>query len=540
VNGAVKNAGARARSVLDGFTTGQKAIVGVAVVGLVLAAFFASRWISQPQLTPLFGNLSGTDASAIVEELQSSGVNYKLGDGGRTILVPQGQVYDLRIQMSGKGLPAGGGNGSGGYDLLDKGGITQTQFQQDVAYKRALEGELNRTLQAMDGVNTAVVHLAMPKKSVFTKEQDKPTASVLLQLRPGTELGRDQIRAVTHLVAGSVEGLSVDGVTVTDSAGNLLSSKEAGIGGNADAAGENDEKTAAYEKRRADEVKAMLETVLGPGHATVRVNAMLNFDDVESVREQYTPVPSISPTAESSSEEVYGQAGTGIGGALGQTWPTVSPQAGATASPGYRKASGAKQVPVNKEVIRSAGAPGKVERLSAAVIIDSKVTPAPDPAVVKAQVEKALGIDTTRGDSVQVDTMAFDTTSAAQAEKELKAAQKQAQMSSYIGMGKKAGWILLALLVLLILSRRGKKGGKTKVSATVDDLPPGAAYAAGMLMGAPTAPAAITSSIEPLPTADDLAAERERVRERVANLVDNQPEDVAAVIQSWLAERSVK
>lgn len=528
---------AKAKNVLDGFTSGQKAIVAVAVVGLVLGAVFLSRWTTQPQMVPLFGNLSGADASAIVEELQGTGAEYELTDGGRTVNVPKSQVYELRVQMSGKGLPAGAD--SQGYGLLDdKGGLTQTDFQQNVTYRRALEGELSKTLQAIDGVNAAVVHLALPKNDVFAKSTDKPTASVLLQLRPGATLGRDQIRSVTHLVAGSVERLAPNDVTVTDSTGKLLSSPESGVDGATSAAGETDEQTAAFEARRAREVQAMLDGVLGPGHATVQVNAVLNFDATETVSEKYTPVPSVSPTSESSTDELYNSSTNGNGGALGQTWPTQNPQPSATGAGSYRKSQNAKQVPIDKSVIRSKGAPGKVERLTAAVILDSKADPAPDAAKVQALVEKALGIDTERGDSVQVETMAFDTAAAEATAKEIAAQTKQAQMASYLDLGKKAGLILLALIVLFVLSRKGKK--KTQVSATVDDLP-ASAYGggAGLLIPSQMGPAAITASVEPLPTADDLAAERERIRERVANLVDNQPDDVAAVIQGWLSERSV-
>ncbi|MFN8074712.1 MAG: flagellar basal-body MS-ring/collar protein FliF [Kineosporiaceae bacterium] len=536
MNGRLGKAQTKAKTVLDGFTTGQKAIVAVAVVGLVLGAVFLSRLVAQPALTPLFGNLSGSDANAIVEQLQASGVKYELTDGGHTVMVPQSQVYDLRVQMSGKGLPAG--SDSAGYSLLDsKGGLTQTDFQQNVTYRRALEGELSKTLQAMDGVNTAVVHLALPKKDVFATEQDRPTASVLLQLRPGVAIGRDQVRSVTHLVAGSVEGLSPDDVTVTDSTGKLLSSPETGVNGASSAAGEADQQTAAFEARRAGEVQAMLDRVLGPGHATVQVNATLNFDSTETVSEKYQPIPSVSPTAESSSDELYNSAVSGNGGALGQTWPTLSPQPSATGAGSYRKSNGAKQVPIDKSVVRSQGAPGKVEKLSAAVILDAKADPAPDPAKVQALVEKALGIDTTRGDSVQVDSMAFDTTAAAASAKELATQAKQAQLDSYLDLGKKSGLVLLGLIMLFLLSRRGKK--KAKVSATVADLPASPFGGGNMLIPAQPGPAAITATIEALPSADELAAERERIRERVATLVDNQPEDVAAVIQSWLSERSV-
>src|SRR5689334_3316192 len=223
----------RAKGFMEGFTPGQRSVVVVAAIALLMAAFALSRWVSQPNWTPLFGSLSGSDASAVVEQLNADGVKYKLADGGATVLVPQDQVYNERIALSGKGLPAG--TGTDGWSLLDKQGITATDFQQNVAYQRAIEGELAKTLMAMDGVQNAVVHLAVPKKDVFAEETDKTTASVLLAVSPGTDLSLDQVQSVSHLVAGSVAGLDPNDVTVTDQTGKMLSG--GGIAGGAGSAG---------------------------------------------------------------------------------------------------------------------------------------------------------------------------------------------------------------------------------------------------------------------------------------------------------------
>ncbi len=152
----------------------------------------------------LFNNLSGEDASAIVENLTAEGVTYELADGGATIMVPKDQVYDLRIQMSGQGLPA---NSDSGYALLDKQGITTSEFMQHVGYQRALEGELNKTIGSIDGVQAATVHLAIPQKDVFSDDAEKPTASVLIAAQGNTPLSNQQVQSVVHLVASSVDGL---------------------------------------------------------------------------------------------------------------------------------------------------------------------------------------------------------------------------------------------------------------------------------------------------------------------------------------------
>src|SRR5919206_2468029 len=194
----------RARATVSSISLGQKVVIGLLLVGLLLGGFFFFRWITTPTQAPLFSNLASTDASAIVDELNAEGVPYTLTDGGQTIMVAKDQVYDLRLTMSGKGLPAGQDTG---YALLDEQGITTSEFQQQVTYQRAIEGELSKTLEALDGVQQAVVHVALPKKEVFATDQGKPTASVLLSLAPGKQLSAEQITAVTNLVSSSIEGM---------------------------------------------------------------------------------------------------------------------------------------------------------------------------------------------------------------------------------------------------------------------------------------------------------------------------------------------
>src|SRR3954453_21497995 len=196
----------RARATLSTISLGQKVVIGLLVAGLLLGGFYFYSWITTPTQAPLFSNLASTDASAIVEELNAEGVAYELADGGTTIMVAKDSVYDLRLTMSGKGLPSGSDHryalptGSGtGSALPDEQGITTSEFQQQVPYQRALEGELSKTLESLDGVRQAVVHVALPKDEVFVTDQKQPTASVLLDLAPGTALTGEQIQAVANL-----------------------------------------------------------------------------------------------------------------------------------------------------------------------------------------------------------------------------------------------------------------------------------------------------------------------------------------------------
>ena len=520
----------RARGMLAGFTPGQRAVVAVAALALVLGAVGMSRWAAQPTWSVLFGNLSGTDASAVVDQLRTEGVPYQLANGGTTVLVPQAQVDDLRVSLVGKNLPAAD---SGGWSLLDKQGMTSTDFQQNVAYQRALEGELSKTLQAMDGVRTAIVHVAIPKKDVFTTADDKPTASVLLALEPGVDLSRAQVRAVTHLVAGSVPGMDPAEVTLTDADGNLLS-KETGPGAGADTTSENDGQTAQYEERLGSSAQAMLDKVLGPGHAVVRVNARLNFDNTETTTQTYATQPPV-PLTESTASETYNGAGGGTAGALGQTWPTLAPTTGAGGGGRYAKNERTVNNGVGTTVSKAQAAPGRVERLTAAVVLDSATAGAVDPTQVQALVANAIGIDPKRGDSVQVDKLAFDTAATQAAQKELAEATAAAQRATYVDLGSKAGIGLLVLVALLAAVRRRRRA--PRIEAVASDLP-----SEGTLMLAQEVQAALAAGTLRSPAAlpsgtEDPARERERLRDEVAAFVDSQPDEIAQLVQGWLSQR---
>src|SRR3954449_285676 len=227
------------------FTPGQKAVTIAAVIALVVSAYFFATWASKPTYSILFNNLSTKDASAIVESLQKSGTSYELANDGQTVLVPKDQVNNLRLSLSGEGLPGDAGTG---YALLDKQGITTSDFMQQTNYQRALEGELSNTIKSIEGVEAATVHLVIPKKDVFADDQDKPTASVLVASSATTPLSGQQVQAIVHLVASSVEGLDPTEITVAGADGKILST---GGGAAVTSGGDSgaDSQTVAFQNR---------------------------------------------------------------------------------------------------------------------------------------------------------------------------------------------------------------------------------------------------------------------------------------------------
>lgn len=516
----------RAQSTFLGFTAGQKVVAVIGTGALLLAGFMVFRWASEPSYAPLFSNLASSDASAVIQELDSKGVPYKLSNGGNTILVPQNQVYTTRISLSGDGLPTAS---EGGYSILDNQSISTSQFQEQTDFKRAMEGELAKTIEAIDGVDAAVVHLAIPQKQVFSDQQDPTTASVLVQTRAGMTLAPEQVQAIVNLVSSSIDGLKPDKVTVADSTGKVLSAP--GLTGSGTPASQ-DQQVQDFEARMSSEVQAMLDRVLGAGNTAVQVTADLSFDKTTTQSTRYYGNP--IALSESTSKEVL-QGGTptqtygGVVGPDGNMDPT------ATSNPGssYEKTSGMADNGVNNTIETREAAPGGVNSLHVGVVIDTRALRGASPTTVQNLVASALGIDPNRGDTIDVTAMPFDRTAEAAAAAELKASQaadKKAQTMSLVRNGGLLGVVALMILVAWLQARRRAKARAEATEYVVEQLRLDALERAGQ--AAIEAPNAAMLALE--------AAEKDahaEVRDEIAALVERQPEDVAALLRGWLVER---
>src|SRR4051794_16866405 len=517
----------RARSTFSTISLGQKVVIGLLLAGLLLGGVFFYRWITTPTQAPLFSNLASTDASAIVDELNAESVAYTLADGGQTIMVPKDQVYNLRLTMSGKGLPAGQDTG---YALLDQQGITTSEFQQKTTYQRALEGELSNTLEALKGVNTAVVHIALPKDEVFVTDQKKPTASVLLDLAPGTELTGEQVQAVTNLVSSSIQGMDPGQVTVTDSTGHVLAAPGSGItAGAGDARSQVEQE---YESRLAANAQQILDTVVGPGHSKVSVRADVDLNKKQSTSETYTYTNGTPPLSSSSTTEKYKGSGTPVGGVLG---PENMPDAASNAGGGnssYDKTQTTDNNAVDKTTTTIDQAPGALNRLTVSVVMDNGVAGNLNQSQIQSLVGNAVGLDTARGDAITVASMPFDTTASKQAAADLaaaKAEESSAQMWSMIKTGGIAAGIALVVLLVWLRSRRQEEIEEEYEPLELTD---------DML--AELDRLRVTSSREE-PKVDTRqmeleAAERQKVRTDISTMVSEKPDEVAAMLRGWLSE----
>jgi len=522
----------RYRRGFSEFSNGQKAVAIVGGGALLLAAFLVFRWVSAPTYAPLYSNLASSDASSVIDELNKEGVKYKLAANGSTIEVPQNQVYDTRIALSGKNLPAGN-SADDGYSLLDNESMATSDFQEQTTYKRAMEGELAKTLEAMTGVQTAVVHLAIPEKQVFSDTQDPTTAAVLLQLEPGTTLTHEQVQAVVHLVASSIDGLDPAKVTVSDQNGNVLSAPDDSTAGLAD---DQAQQTSDYETAMQAKVQQVLDKIVGPGNATANVTADLNFDQKTTDNLTYgkgTKVPSLSN--HTTTEKYKGPAsGTstvdGVVGPDGQMDSTTT-GSGSGDNSSYDKSdvTSDNAVDTTREHIETT--PGQVQSLHIGAVIDTAAIGAISPAQVKQLIASSVGINATRGDTIDVTTMPFNKTAADQAAKELAAANAAAAHAQRMKLLRDVGIAAVIAMFLLLAWLRGRRRAKAREQATsyvVEQLRADAAARAVELEAESPALAALEAAEE---------EQTQTLRNELNQLVDKQPEDVAALLRGWLVEK---
>ncbi len=399
---SLSSARGRAATVLAGFTTGQKVMTVLAVVGVIVAAVMFMGDESKPTYQPLFTNLQASDAGAITQQLASQKIPYQLGDGGSTVLVPAADVDQERIALAQQGLPQAG---NVGFSNLEKSGITTSEFVQQVEYQQALEGQLEQTISSIQGVQSAQVNLVVPQQSDFAVgTQQATTASILVNLSPGTALSSGQVSAIVHLAASSVPGLSSSDVTVVDNHGDVLTAP-GDAGGTSGAS--NTQQTDAYDNQLAASLTALLARVVGEGNAAVQVKALLNFNQSQTttnglqLNAQGQPVT--APTGQTTSNSTYNGTGTPPSGVLGSSQaPTTTGGTGTYTTTNSQITNAVGQV---TQTVKQA--PGQVQRTSVAVLLNSSKAKKINQAELRSLVTAAAGLNTANGDQLVVTSMPF-------------------------------------------------------------------------------------------------------------------------------------
>src|SRR3954471_7763979 len=395
---------AQARAILMNMTPKGRLMLAGSVLGVILVAFLMMRMASAPSYSTVMAGVDPAQTGKITSALDAKGVKYEIQNNGTAIAVDKSQMADARIALAEKGLPQ---SSQPGMELFDKQKLGASDFQQQVTYQRALEGQLAGTIGQIDGVGGATVQLVLPQDQLFQDQQSAAKAAVLLSgnaqsLNPGA------VRGIAQLVSGSVKGLGLNNVSITDSTGQLLWPNSAG--------GATDGQMAATTKQAAEarysqsvesNLNAMLAQTLGPGKAQVQVNADLNADHTTQESLRYGP-KGIPATTQKETETLKGAGTAGAGGAAGAATNTVPSYAGAAGGAGsnYKHTTGQTQFGVGKQVTKTQIAPGAVNRLNVSVLLDSSVPPK-SVAAIRQAVASAAGITPSRQDKLAVTQVAF-------------------------------------------------------------------------------------------------------------------------------------
>ncbi len=532
---------AKAKSLFAGLSKPARVLlVTTASMALLFGAFVLYERANEPYVS-LFAQLDREDAATIVAKLKELKIPYRVDGDGSTVEVPESKVRELRLELAAAGLPRGGGVG---FESFDKMRLGATDFEQRVLYRRSLEGELARTISTIGAVESARVHLVMPEKSVFITRSEPASASIVLRLRPGRALGPSEVAGVVHLVASAVPALEADRITVVTTDGTMLHRpRKSGPGLDVDdAAGDEDARALArsYESSLEDRVRGMLEKVVGPGHADVRVTADLDPARIEHLEDHYDPSKTALRSEEQSIERGTGEVDDTVAGVPGaesnlpngaakgssaqtKAAPPSSGSAAPAAAPapvlaaGTWRESHTRNFEVDHVSEKRFIASGAVRRLAVAVVLDgAKGDKGPIPRSkeeldrLTALVRSAAGATDTRGDVVTVESMPFVVQDADATE-----ASIAAPRLNKLELLRR--WAPVALGALVVL---------TLVIAALRWRPALAAVLPPELMGA-VAPPSVAAPLTPLLDSGDL-----RAKAHARALSD--PATAALVLRFWL------
>ena len=504
------------------------AALGVILAGMVSLIFIANR----PAWAPLYSNLDPGDAARVVEKLQENQIAYLLAPGGRTIMVEPHLVDQARLTLAREKVVPG--RGVGFMDLFATPSLGETEFQQNVKYRIAQEGELARLISTLDAVRSAKVSLALPEKSLFAENQEETTASVSLNLA-NKNISRDQVETVLHLVAGAVEGLSPRSVRITDQSGKLLSAgmSDESASGNMD---DNYAYKRRYEKELAAGIIGQLEEVVGQNRVKVNVSAHMRFDH-QTIKEELIDPDQTSVVSEQTVDESStGSRSIPVGPAgVTTNLPEATGREAATVSEFVKKNSTRNYESSRREVFKES-ASGEVMRLSVSVLLDNKRPQILDEdgnflgrdnirwteaekEVIEGLVKAAMGFDDTRGDSIFVGNMPFE--KAAEQDKTLEIEQARIRNQFILDVVRyvSLGIAIVALIMLVIRPMVQRLASKP---ADLD-----------LLMGLPATIGELEGEELEIPT------ERESgipPREKILDLAKQDPLKTASLIRNWLRD----
>lgn len=529
----------------------QRIVLVALVVAAIVLVPVLVNWATTPTFSVAYSGLSEADAGQIVQKMDEQKIAYKLSGSG-TILVASDQVYEARLKMAREGLPK---TSKVGYELFSGNTLGMTDFTQRVNYQRALEGELERTIGSLQTVEGVRVHVVTPEKSLFANDQTPTTASVTIQEAPGNSLDSSQVRAITHLVASSVEGLQPENVVVVDSNGNMLAGGGASEKELLLAQSDNQRSTemaAAAEVRKR--VQAMLDRALGPNRSIVQVSVAMDWTQKELTSNTYEA----DPNAVRSSQkivEAYNGAETETGGVpgAGSNLPTPLPlEIGELGANGYLRTEETVNYEISQVQTHEIITPGQIKRMSVSVMVDG----VDDGQIntIKSSVAAAAGLDELRGDQLVVESIAFDNS---HYDTQVAVMEQSKRTDLYIQIGlAAAAVVVLAMLIGFFSKMIGNLRSSSReawkpimLPAKEMALQPGLARAqVGPGMSSPGLHKNATNTglaknegvsveINSRYTAAQNAEDEQRTK-IITRLAEENPATVAEIIQIWLTEDS--
>lgn len=477
------------------------------LIALLLAGGFAIisviwLWTQKPDFRVLYTNLSPQDAGAVVEKFKEKNIPYEFSGGGSTLLVPAEQVHDLRLQLASEGLPQGSGVG---FEIFDKTSLGTTEFSQKLNYRRALQGELARTIMQLEEISNARVHLVIPEPTLFSEQQEEASAAIVISLKPGKHLSSAQIQGITHLIAGSVKGLKAGAVTIVDNKGQIRA-KGGGDSSSLQMSHTQLEYQQSLEKELEKKIKTILERVVGPDKIVVRVSSLLDFRQVERTEERFDPDAQVVRSEQRSQGQVDGSSQSiPASGAPGVTSNTPPRAQGRGTSSNQNKSQTTNETinyEISKTISRVVEPVGTIKRLSVAVMIDGtydivtnddgettrNYIPRGEEEMGKLEeiVKKTMGYSPERKDQIEVVNIPF------QVEPELEIEEIAPQtitdkITKWLPLVRQIMGPLLILLVLLFITKPIMKVLLTPAPQPLP-LPAGATAEGNIEGGAPGRP----------------------------------------------------
>lgn len=488
-------------------------ILGSAMLIFAIILAWSFLWGGRPDLVPLFTEMEAKDAGEVSAKLKEMKVAHEIGGNGNAILVPAKDVYRIRLELASQGLP----RGNKGFEIFEQSKFGATEFQNKVNLVQALQGELARTIEQLTEVEKARVHIVLSEDSLYKKNEKPATASIMLKLRTGTQLSKEQVKGIVNLVAHSIQGLKPENITVVDQLARVLNEENDSNG----AAGANAtitqlEMTKKVQDDLQKNLQSLLEQVLGPNKAAARVNVELSFDQRTVDRQVFEPVvddKGIVRSSQEINEAFKGSSPNAPGGVPGTTSNVPGYVTANAAQSEYEKKEVTRNYEINETKEKVIATPGSIRRLTVAVLVDASINKAQQDSLLKT-VTSAIGVNVARGDTVSVESITFST----------EAADKQRKEElDYENQQKQALWLKIAIAVLAVLGilyilrmrslrKEPKEDMEDETAATLESM----------------------SLERPELTAQELQlAEQRKELEKIAK---TKPEDIAQLIKVWLSE----